>query len=717
MVKFLSQYSRWIIAVFGLLIFGLSQTKWLTDEPYWQKTEGSLIDRRYVLRGERGPDPNIVLVGLGTSAFQLDTLSSNEIAASPILQLMQQPWPWDRRVYAAVLEKLMSGGAKVVMFDFVFASETDGDDEFAKDLLKYKDHVVIGEMFQDEKGLDNQTKRLTEPNSRLLLPGADSVAGLVTTWPDSDDVTRWARYRTSVERETSEMPGINPGVVEILKTTIADGQAPDNLIHLTLLTAKKFNGKIDVPSPEQFKFIDFQGGGGNYRSLPIENMFVDKLWNAGGRGFNGGMIFSNKIVIVGPMAEIFHDVQTTPFGDMPGAEIHAQTIAALLSHSWLTGTSPRFNIALVLLMLCLALGICLCIDSAPWKVSLLAGSVVVFFVACQVVFTHYKIVLPMMQPLFCLIVPGAFGVVFQYALEQFERLRYRNVLGRYVSENVAKAVLEDKRSFEDSLRGQKKPVTILFSDIRGFTSMTETSDANKLVAQLNEYFGEMVKIIEEENRGTLQKFIGDAIMAAWGDVHSDGLEVDACRAVTAALQMRPALEKLNAGWKNNPDRLNLSIGIGVNHGEVIYGNIGSHKRMELTVLGDGVNLAARLESATKQFHADILIGEQTEKLTREKFIFRTVDLLTVKGKTKPVEVFALISDRSVPAPAWLEKYQDAVKLYRGRKFAEAAALFEIARTEIGGKDYLCEMYVERCGVYLKEPPPADWDGSFKLTEK
>jgi adenylate cyclase len=139
--------------------------------------------------------------------------------------------------------------------------------------------------------------------------------------------------------------------------------------------------------------------------------------------------------------------------------------------------------------------------------------------------------------------------------------------------------------------------------------------------------------------------------------------------------------------------------------------------MEFTVLGDGVNLAARLESATKQFHADILIGEQTEKLTREKFIFRTVDLLTVKGKTKPVEVFSLIGDRSQPAPAWLKKYEDAVKLYRGRKFAEAAALFEITMQEIGGKDYLCEMYVERCGVYLKEPPPADWDGSFKLTEK
>jgi adenylate cyclase len=290
------------------------------------------------------------------------------------------------------------------------------------------------------------------------------------------------------------------------------------------------------------------------------------------------------------------------------------------------------------------------------------------------------------------------------------------VLDRYVSKNVAAAVLEDKRSFEESLRGQKKPVTILFSDIRGFTSMTETSDADKLVAQLNEYFLEMVGTVLKEG-GTLQKFIGDAIMAAWGDTHSESLETDAQRAVSAALQMRAALVKLNEQWKKESDRPQLSIGIGVNHGDVIVGNIGHPQRMEFTVLGDGVNLAARLESATKQFHADILIGEQTEKLTREKFIFRTVDLLTVKGKTKPIEVFTLFGDRSQPAPAWLEKYQGAVKLYRSRKFAEAASLFETARKEVGGKDYLCEMYIERCRVYLEEPPPADWDGSYKLTEK
>jgi adenylate cyclase len=715
MVKFLSQYSKWIIAVFGFLIFVLSQTQWVQHSDLWQTVEGKLIDRRYSNRPGQPPDPNILLVGIQNSSLKIDdSLAPDEITNSPTLQLMEHPWPWDRGVYAAVLEKLMNAGAKVVVFDFVLPSQTPGDNDFAKALLKYKDHAIIGEDFADVDSSDNVISLIT-PNDDLILPGAESVVGLVNIAGDGDEIIRHAKYHTSVDRETLRLPNLDPRIADMFKKMVGDGESPDNLIHVSVLAVKKFSGKTIIPPDEPLNYIDFQGAPETYKPLPVEQMFVDHMWT--NPPFSGGMIFSNKIVIVGPMAEIQHDIHPTPFGEMPGPEVQAQIMSALLHGSWLSATSSIVNISITILVLCVALGICLRIDSAPWKVSLLAGSVVVFFVACQIAFTYHKLVLPMTQPLFCLVVPGAFGVVFQYALEQFERLRYGKLLGRYVSKNVAKMILQDKRSFVESLRGQKKPVTILFSDIRGFTSMTETCDADKLVAQLNEYFGEMVKIIEEKNQGTLQKFIGDAIMAAWGDTYSDGLDVDACRAVTAALQMRPALEKLNTDWKGNPDRLNYSIGIGVNHGEVIFGNIGTQDRTEMTVLGDGVNLAARLESATKQFHADILIGEQTEKLTRDKFIFRTVDLLTVKGKTKPVEVFALIDDRSLPAPAWLEKYEGAVKLYRDRKFGEAANLFETARKEIGVKDYLCEMYIERCEVYLEEPPLADWDGSFKLTEK
>ena len=697
MVRFLIHRPKWIVVAFGIFAFWLTQTEWLRTVQLWQLAEGKLVNNRYLLRGTRPAEPGIKLVGLASSSFKLDTLAPEEIAGSPTLQLMQQPWPWDRRVYAAVLEKLMGAGAKVVVFDFVFASKTEGDDVFAQALQKYKEHVVIGEMFANEEGAGSKTKKLTTPNAQLLLPGTESVVGLVNMWPDSDQVVRSVKFHTSLERE-SQLAGF-----------------PDNLTHLTALAAGKFANKTIAPPDSNFHLIDFQGGAGTYRPLPVENMFVDALWQK--PPFSGGATFTNKIVVVGPTAEIFHDIHITPFGDMPGPEIQSQIIAALLHGNRLTETSPMVNLALALGAMVLALIICLGIPQALLKGVLLAGATVAFFATCQIAFTYGNLLISMMPALFCLVATGSFGIVFEYSMEQLERRRYRNVLDRYVSKNVAKTILDDRRSFVEALKGRKQPVTVLFSDIRGFTTMTESADADKLVAQLNEYFADMVGSVLD-HQGTLQKFIGDAIMAVCGDTHSKGNQADALGAVTAALQMRDALAKLNARWADNPDRTKLSIGIGVNHGEVIVGNIGAKQRMEFTVLGDGVNLAARLESATKQFHTDILIGEQVEKLTREKFIYRTVDLLTVKGKTKPVEVFSLMGDRSQPPSAWLAVYHEAVRLYRARKFSEATEKFKAAHYQIGGDgDFLCEMYLSRCAAYELSPPPENWDGSFTLAEK
>ena len=702
MIKFLAKHIKWIIVAVGAIFFSLTQTEWLQTIHLWQRAEGLLMDNRYLLRGSRPPHPEICLVGVATSSFKLDALWPEEIAASETLKLMQSP-SWDRRVYAAVLEKLMAAGAKVVVFDFVFASRTEGDDVFAQALAKYKDRVVIGEMYADEDDATQfKGKKLTTPNDRLLLPGTEAIAGLVNQWPDGDEIVRRVKYRTSLEHETPELAGV------------AQGRYPDNLEHMTTLAVKKFTGKTAVPSNNQLFFINYQGRAGTYRPLPVENMFVEKLWLA--PPFNGGNTFSNKLVVVGPTAEIFHDVHATPFGVMPGPEIQAQIMAALLQDRWLAETSPTANLALAFAMMALALAVCLWIQNALVKVLLLVVTTVVFMAGCQVLFVRHDLLVSMLPPLFCLVATGTFGIVSQYALEQFERRRTRNLLERYVSKNVAKTILEDQRSFLESLNGRRQPVTILFSDIRGFTTMTETSDANKLVTQLNEYFSVMVGIVLKE-QGTLQKFIGDAIMAAWGDTHSDGIKVDATRAVSAALRMRPALAHLNVNWEKNPDRVPLNIGIGVGHGEVIVGNIGTQDRTEFTVLGDGVNLAARLESATKQFHTDILIGETVEALTREQFVYRKVGAVAFKGKTRPVAVFMLLGDKSHPAPAWLGKYHEAIEFYCGRQFERAAELFKLVLQESGEADYLCEMYLRHCAAFYKVAPAADWNGSFSLSEK
>jgi len=226
----------------------------------------------------------------------------------------------------------------------------------------------------------------------------------------------------------------------------------------------------------------------------------------------------------------------------------------------------------------------------------------------------------------------------------------------------------------------------------------------------------MVGAVLKEN-GTLQKFIGDAIMAAWGDVVTEGPESDACRAVRTALAMRTALAKLNIQWQTQPNRAPLHIGIGINQGEMIVGNIGHPQRMEFTLLGDGVNFAARLESATKRFHADLLVGNSVEELTRKHFVFRSVGLLTVVGKTKPVETFTVLGESTEPAPPWLDRYHEAIKLFRSQQFESARKMFQGVSSELNGLDFLCEMYIDHCRDYLENPPAADWNGTFVLTEK
>jgi adenylate cyclase len=181
--------------------------------------------------------------------------------------------------------------------------------------------------------------------------------------------------------------------------------------------------------------------------------------------------------------------------------------------------------------------------------------------------------------------------------------------------------------------------------------------------------------------------------------------------------MRPALEELNANWSADPSRIEMKIGIGVNFGEVVVGEIGSPDRREFTVLGDAVNTAARFESATKQYHVDILIGGSIEALTRGKFVYRCVDLSRFKGKKKPVETFTPLSSGDTPPPPWLESYHHAIRLYRSRQWASARGLFESVHQALGGEDFLCEMYLKRIALHELNPPSADWEGAHTLEEK
>ena len=309
-----------------------------------------------------------------------------------------------------------------------------------------------------------------------------------------------------------------------------------------------------------------------------------------------------------------------------------------------------------------------------------------------------------------LVLSGSFSLGFEYFLERLEKLRTRRTLERYVSKNLVAEILENPDSYYSSLRGMRVPVTILFSDLIGFTTLAEKADPEALVAQLNEYLSRMTSVIFS-NGGTLDKFIGDAIMAVWGNVRSLGTAQDAKNCARAALGMRRELNQLNQTWREQ-GRMGLGMGIGVNHGEVIVGNIGSQERMDPTVIGDAVNLASRLEALTRTYGLDMLVGASVAELVRDEVYLRSVARVQVKGKTKPVDVFTLIAARGEETDPeflkWLETYEEALEKFRARDFTDAKILFS-RFLEFYPDDLLAKMYLQRALEYEQAPPDEAWD--------
>ena len=653
------------------------------------------IDSRFDLRGPQPADPRIVVLAINDTSLKRANFRAEELEASEGLRLITDrdfTSAWNRKIYALLIDKLATAGARAIVFDLIFASENEGDADLRAAIARHPELVVLGMTTQkDAEGYLG----VIVPNPSIIPPGVDDLQAYCFHNPDQDLAIRRVDYRTSLWRERG------------------DTGYPSDLLGLAARAFEKAT-KQTAPSTEK-TLINFQGRERTYAPLPLSEFFVDWIYATDPK-FAGGAAFKDKIVFVGPTAEIFHDRLPTSVGEMPGVEVHAQILADLLAGKPLTESNSRWNLGVAFASVLLPALIGILIRQALIQFSLLLGLGAAFIVVAQIFFTEFRLVIPMVPPLFGLITVGSFGIVFHFVVEQLKGAHVRSVLDKFVSKNIAKVVIENSEDFETSLKGQRKAVTVLFSDVRGFTTIFETADPEKLVAQLNEYFLKMVDAVQDQG-GTLQKFIGDAIMAVWGDTHSAGHAGDASRAVRSALCMSEALVRLNSWWADMPDRIQFGFGIGINHGEVIIGEIGHPDRMEFTALGDGINLAARLESATKQFHCEILVGEKAEELTRAEFVYRRVDLLRLKGKNRPVEVYIPLSDSTIAPPPWLLPYHQAIDLYRAREFDEAANRFRQINTELGGVDFLCQMYFARCQEFALTPPPPDWDGSFTLTEK
>jgi adenylate cyclase len=647
-------------------------------------------------QGRKTPErTDFVFVGIDQASLQLSqahdaVLGPDEIGGDPSLQLMaERPFPWSRQVWALFLDRMFAAGARLVMFDMIFNSANDGDPAFHAALDKYRDRVVIGENFDVA-----QTSPLVLPNTDLIPAPQqqDDRVGYVNYWPDlTDRKVRAAIFHLSQR----QFYGENPVPGDEIFTSFS-ARALTKLGH----------GK-DVPTDFRTYPIRF-GPADAYQPVELWKVFFPATWQA---NFQGGASFKDKIIVVGASSQIAHDVVDTPLGpNTYGPALHLHAMAAVLAHEYLSSTPPILRLVLVGLGGLAAFGLITFVRRPILAFTGLLTVVLIYLIVARLLYDGRGFFLLTIPVLSAFGLSGVSSLGFDYALERLEKLRTRRTLERYVSKNLVKEILENPDSYYHSLLGTRVPATMLFSDLVGFTTLSEKADPEELVRHLNEYLTKMTAVIFE-NGGTLDKFIGDAIMAVWGNVHSYGVVEDAKKSVRAAYGMRCALRNLNDAWREQ-GRMGLGMGIGINQGEVIVGNIGSQERMDPTVIGDAVNLASRLEGLTRIYGVDILIGTSAAELVRDEFHLRSVARVQVKGKSLPVDVLTLVGPRNNSIDPqllkWIETYEEALIKFRERDFKQSKILFS-QFLEFYPDDNLAKMYLERALEYEQQPPDEAWN--------
>ena len=635
---------------------------------------------------------DFVFLGLDQSTMQLPPLTPEEIAGNRAFQLMTaRPFPWSREVWALLLDRLFGAGARLVVFDLLFNPPNDGDPAFHAALDRYHDKVVLGANFEFPN--DNERQEIT-PNNALISPPQllDDRVGYVNFWPDPiDGKVRAVMYRLT-DRQLMGLPP-QPGE-----------QTYESLVSRAL--AKIGHGN-DLPRNFRGHMIRFTEPDA-FEARPLYEVFDPKLWHA---NYADGAFFKDKIVMVGPSAQVMHDVVDTPMSPATlGPVVHLQAMAAAMGHEFLSPTPRKVELALVAAAGLVAWSLVSFLRKPLLCVGALIVIVATYLGTARLLYDTTGLLLLTVPVLAALLLSGSFSLGFEYALERLEKVRTRRTLERYVSKNLVKEVLENPDSYYSTLRGARVPVAILFSDLVGFTTLSEKADPEALVAQLNEYLSQMTSVVFS-NGGTLDKFIGDAIMAVWGNVRSLGTAQDAKNCARAALGMRRELRELNQKWRDQ-GRMGLGMGIGINQGEVIVGNIGSQERMDPTVIGDSVNLASRLEGLTRIYGVDILVGASAAELVRDEFYLRSVARVQVKGKSQPVDVFTLIGARNEEVDPqllkWLESYEEGFDKFRTRDFIQAKILFS-RFLEFYPDDLLAKMYLDRALEYEQAPPGEAWE--------
>ena len=674
----------------------------------------------------------------------------------------QGRWPWGRDKLAVMMNKLFDEyGIKQVGFDVVFAEPDESSGLKTLESLAKKELKDVpgfqSSLRELRPQLDNDARFAAALKNRPVILGYyfSSKEGGVSSGAAPEPVfpagtfsgrrigfTQWVSHGGNLPEFQKAAAGaghFNP-LVDIDGTSRRvpllveyNGQYYEAL-SLAMVRNLLGNPQIIPGYPENspgsyaaMEWLELKGIDGGTMRIPVDENAATLIPY---RGYQGSFpyisitdVLNNripkeqlvgKVALVGTTAPGLMDLRATPVGAAyAGVEIHANLIAGMLDAT-IKHRPPYILGADVLLVLIAGAVMAFLLPMlSPLRATLVGLIVLLLLLSINFSFWHLSnVVLPLANGMIVVVLLYAMNMSWGYFVESRTKRQLTGLFGQYVPPELVEEMSRDPENY--SMAGRKAELTVLFSDVRGFTTISEGLEPDELATLMNQYLGAMTLVVRK-HRGTLDKYIGDAIMAFWGAPVED--PEHARNAVLTGLEMHVALHELNKelmarGWPE------LKIGVGVNTGPMTVGDMGSPVRQSYTVMGDAVNLGSRLEGITKQYGVGMIVGESTRDLVKKEFVFRELDLVKVKGKDKPVGIYEPLGLEGSVEKSILEEnklWNQALRAYRSQNWDQAEVLLlNLSRMS---PHKLYEVYADRIAHYRNDPPGDDWDGSWKFDTK
>ena len=748
MISFLKKLtqSHFIFLSVPIILMGLFA--YSIGVPFLDLMELKTIDARFKSRKKIEPSSDVVLA----------VIDEKSIAK-------EGKWMWPRSKMADLVTRLSSAGAKVIAFDIGFLepddkrivevinniqstldnlnskeiqflhhlkSKTDNDKVLADSIKNSSAKIVLGYFFQNDiKALEHTDRKdiqihkknivnsryqferysskeaknveLVEPvypqsNIKEISDEA-SLSGYFNFFPDDDGAVRWLHTVLKFE-ETLYAP-----LSLVTVSAFLDSPLSINIDEYGVQNIQISN--LSIPTDESGRvLINYRGEEKSFPHISITDIL---------RGEVPDNKLKDKIVLIGATAIGIYDLRVTPFGSVfPGIEIHANIVDSILAEDFLH--KPKWSAIFDVLAILLA-GIFLGIVLPRVEViqGVVAGLVVFmgYILFCQFLFTKYGIVLNLVYPLSVILLIYVSITAFRYFMETKKKRFIKNAFSTYLAPTVVNQLLESPGNLE--LGGEERDITAFFSDVQGFTSISEALTPNEIVELLNEFLTEMTDIIFK-HEGTVDKFEGDAIIAFFGAPNV--LKNHAERTCIACIKMQKRLSDLREKWKEN-DKPQLKMRIGLCTGSAVIGNMGSENCMDYTMMGDTVNTAARLEGINKIYGIYTLISETTCIAAGSSIATREIDMIYVVGKNEPVTIYQLLGKAS-EVDDLMEQVNDhyaaGLQAYRNQDWDKAIKLFNAA-LKIYPDDGPSNTMIDRSNKFKSNPPGKNWNGSYTVTTK